>query len=326
MESAKVINFRNDVAAIAREFMDKGNITMEDFSKKIHFSRTALTQYISGKYGSDPKNIEKAIMDYLVQEGAVVTQTEKPTVKTYASKPEFFASRDAKNIVAICQSCQEYKGLGIIAGKSGYGKTFTLKHYSKMDRVCYIYCDDTMGCRDLVEAIEDALGIPQKYGSITKRVKSIKKFFSVNKGYLLIIDEADKLLNKYTQKKMEILRTIYDPTEKDSDESEVGLVIAGEPKLESMIKSYLPRFANRADFNIRLEGLTKKEVEKYLEGYNLTGDALNEMISRATNNQTGCFRVLNKTLRNIVRLQPDQDQDVEITLDVINKASGMMML
>jgi len=25
-------------------------------------------------------------------------------------------------------------------------------------------------------------------------------------------------------------------------------------------------------------------------------------------------------------LQPDQDQDVEITLDVINKASGMMML
>lgn len=325
METAKIYNFKHDIAATAREYMDKNNISMEELSRRINFSRTALTQYLSGKYSSNPANIEKALTDYLEKEGLIIAQHEK-SIRALTSKHDFFPSRDAKNIIAVCQSCQEFNGLGIISGKSGYGKTYALKQYAKVERVCYIYCDDTMGCRDLVEAIEEALGIPQKYGSISKRVKGIKKFFNVNKGYLLIIDEADKLLNKFTQKKMEILRAIYDPTEKESEESSVGLIIAGEPRLESMIKVYIPRFANRADFNIRLEGLSRKEVEKYLEGYNFTENALAEMITRATNNQTGCFRLLNKTLRNIIRLQPDPDPEGGITLDVISKASSMMML
>ena len=40
----------------------------------------------------------------------------------------------------------------------------------------------------------------------SRRVHGIRDFFNTNKGYLLIIDEADKLVSKYTQKKMEILR------------------------------------------------------------------------------------------------------------------------
>ncbi|MDP4092573.1 MAG: AAA family ATPase [Bacillota bacterium] len=323
METAVVYNFKQDVQGITRDFLNKNSMSIEELAKKIGFSRPALTQYLSGKYASNPANIEKAIIEYLKVEGFINNQNEK-ALTTSPQKISFFPSRDAKNIIAICQSCQESQGLGIISGKSGFGKTHALKQYAKAERVCYIYCDDAMGCRDLIETIEETLGIPQKYGSISKRVKGIKKFFNVNKGYLLIIDEADKLLNKFTQKKMEILRTIYDPTDRDSDEPDVGLVIAGEPRLESLIKAYLPRFANRADFNIRLEGLSHKEVEKYLEPYNFTDNALSEMMARATNNQTGCFRLLNKTLRNILRLQPDTSEG--ITLDIISKASSMMML
>lgn len=44
----------------------------------------------------------------------------------------------------MCQSCQEYIGLGIVIGRSGYGKTHTLKEYAKLPRVAYIECDDTM--------------------------------------------------------------------------------------------------------------------------------------------------------------------------------------
>lgn len=54
-----------------------------------------------------------------------------------------------------------------------------------------------------------------------------------------VIDEADKLINKYTQKKMEILRGIF-------DQSDVGIVIAGEPRLETELKSSLTRFAEPA--------------------------------------------------------------------------------
>ena len=79
-------------------------------------------------------------------------------------------------------------------------------------------------------------------------------FFNANEGYLLIIDEADKLINKYTQKKMEIIRGIF-------DQSDVGIVIAGEPRLEAEIKGNLARFANRMDFYYKLKGLSPQEVK-----------------------------------------------------------------
>ena len=209
-------------------------------------------------------------------------------------------------------------GLGIVVGKSGYGKTYALKYYAKMPRVAYIECDDTMSSRDLVEAIERALGIPQNYGTIWKRVNGIREFFNVNHGYLLIIDEADKLISKYTQKKMEILRGIF-------DQSDVGMVIAGEPRLEAQIKSYLTRFANRVDFYASLKGLTDKDVERYLSGYEIEPDALNELVSRACNNQTGCFRLLDRTLNNVFRIVNESNQS-SITLKMISQASNMMML
>ena len=80
-------------------------------------------------------------------------------------------------------------------------------------------------------------------------MNGIREFFNANRGYLLIIDEADKLVSKYTQKKMEVLRGIF-------DQSDVGLVIAGEPKLEAAIKTYLTRMANRVDFYTQLGGLS----------------------------------------------------------------------
>lgn len=186
-----------------------------------------------------------------------------------------------------------------------------------MPKVAYIESDDTMSSRDMVKAIEKALGIPVGYGTIWERVNGIKEFFNVNKGYLLIVDEADKLISKYTQKKMEILRSIF-------DQSDVGLIIAGEPKLESQLKGYLSRFANRVDFYCSLKGLSQKEVIEYLKPFPFNDEALQEMIKRATNNQTGCFRLLDRTLNNIIRLKGDDL--TEITLQDIAKASDMMML
>ena len=146
-------------------------------------------------------------------------------------------------------------------------------------RVAYIECDDTMACRDLVEAIENGIGLPKGYGgTIWSRVNRIREFFNTNEGFLLIIDEADKLINKYTQKKMEILRGIF-------DQSNVGIVIAGEPRLETELKGNLARFANRMDFYYKLKGLSKNEVVDYLEGYEVDEAAMGEMISRATNTQ-----------------------------------------
>ena len=205
-----------------------------------------------------------------------------------------------------------------MVGRSGYGKTHTLKQYAKLSKVAYIECDDTMSSRDLVEAIERSLGLPSGYGTIWKRVNGIREFCNTNKGYLIIIDEADKLVSKYTQKKMEILRAIY-------DQSDVGIVIAGEPKLEAQIKSYLVRMANRVDFYASLRGLSQNEVEEYLSGYEVEPEAMAEIKARACNLQTGCFRLLDRTLSNVLRIL-EESGSYRITLKTIEQASSMMML
>lgn len=289
-------------------------------AKEVNYSRTAVSRYLSGKYDSNANGLEAKLAEWLAQHTGEAVDIPEQTggAARSAARPQFFESRDATAVLGVCQSCQEYIGLGIVVGRSGYGKTHTLKQYAKLPRVAYIECDDTMSSRDLVEAIERSLGLPSGYGTIWRRVNGIREFFNVNKGYLLIIDEADKLVSKYTAKKMEILRAVF-------DQSDVGLVIAGEPKLEATIKTYLARMANRVDFYASLRGLSQKEVEDYLSGYTVEPDAMAEIKARACNMQTGCFRLLDRTLSNVFRILEESGRET-ITLKVIEQASSMMML
>lgn len=281
------------------------------------YSRTTISRYLAGKYEGDVSSVEGVLAEWLARRtGTAVSVPERPG-KT-SQKPEFFESRDALKVLGVCQSCQEYIGLGIVVARSGYGKTYTLRQYAKLPRVAYVECDDTMSSRDLVEAIEKSLGIPTGYGTIWRRVNGIRDFFNTNKGYLLVIDEADKLVSKYTQKKMEILRAIF-------DQSDVGLVIAGEPKLEAAIKTYLARMANRVDFYVSLRGLEPSEVERYLSEFDIAPEAMVELKARACNMQTGCFRLLDRTLSNVRRILAERNESV-VTLKTIEQASSLMML
>lgn len=313
MEATKLYTIKTDLVARLNEYIKHTNSTITEIAKELNISRPALSRFLSGKYDAENSKVEPAVAAFLAEHGQVAVDHPVPMVA-----PKFFASRDARDIVGLCTECQDHQKLGIVVGRSGYGKSHTLKHYAKMSRVAYIECDDSMGCKDLIEAIETALGIPPATGSIYRKKQGIIQFFEINKGYLLIVDEADKLINKYTQKKMEILRSIY-------GDARVGLVIAGEPKLESLIKGYLERFANRVDARTALVGLTEKEVREYLGGFPFEADALEEMIVRGTNGKTGCFRLLARTLDNVLRVWRE-DGGETITLDMILKASSMMML
>lgn len=320
--AARSIQFPNHqtIAQKVNELVSNSpHISIASVAKAIGYSRTTVSRYLSGKYDSDPEELEERLAAFLEQQTGCTEAVPSASEKKLGQTPAFFESRDAKAVLGVCQSCQEYIGLGIVVARSGYGKTYALRQYAKLPRVAYIECDDTMSSRDLVEAIEYSLGLPHGYGTIWRRVNGIREFFNVNKGYLLIIDEADKLVSKYTQKKMEILRAIF-------DQSDVGLVIAGEPKLEAQIKTYLVRMANRVDFYASLRGLSPSEVEGYLQDFAMTPDALTELKARACNLQTGCFRLLARTISNVRRILAENEGETTITVKTITQASSMMML
>lgn len=307
-------------------YIKQTGTTIADLAKDINVSRSTLSRFLNGNYKATPQMMS-ALYNYLSEKGYIVDDSEEEkeeiampetTTKQLVKKNEFYVSRDASSIMGLCSSCQKEASLGIVTGRSGFGKTYALKQYAKLPKVAYIECDDTMGQRDLIRAIESKLGLPNSYGSVWERINRIREFCDANKGYLLIIDEADKLVSKYTQKKLEILRGIF-------DQSSVGIVIAGEPKLEILIKNYIDRFANRIDFYHQLSGLTKKEVEDYLKDYPITAEAMIELKNRATNPTNGCFRLLDRTMNNVFRIV-EENEAQEITLNIINQASSMMML
>ena len=228
MEALNTYKAEKTLAEQMNERLAELKMTKAEAAMKMNYSRAALSQYLNGKYASDPTELEKKVREFLEASGGMadspVQEGTKAGTGTLKKKVEFFESRDFVQTIGVCQACQEYMGLGIIVGKSGQGKTHALKKYAELPRVAYIECDDTMACRDLVEAMENGIGLPKGYGgTIWSRVNRIREFFNTNEGFLLIIDEADKLINKYTQKKMEILRGIF-------DQSDVGIVIAGEPR------------------------------------------------------------------------------------------------
>lgn len=320
-EAAKIYMNGETLAGRVNDRLAKIKMNKAELALKIGVSRSTVSQYLNGKYGSDPSELEKKLEGFLVNTEYLVQDecsNEGTVTLNLAKVPVIYTSKDFVNIIGLCKACQEDMGLGLIVGKSGFGKTKALRHYAKMQRVAYVECDDTMGVKDLVEEIEKAIGIPNAYGTIHKRVVGIREFFNINQGYLLIIDEADKLISRYTTKKMEILRAII-------DQAEVGMVIAGEPRLESEIKTYLTRFGNRIDMYWKLKGLTKDEVKEYMTDFQVDDDAMEEIIVRATNSNTGCFRLLDRTIKNVLRVAK-QNNEERITLKVIRQASDMMML
>lgn len=316
------------------------NMTKAELAIFLKVNRTTVSHYLNSKPVSISnirlEQMEKDMEGWLKEVGEAACYqnvnivqkaaiNEEPMLSVPVSSPDkgiskvdIYESKDYKGIIGLCTLCQENQELGIIVGRSGFGKTYSLKTYARLPKVVHIECNETMNCKDIVRKIERSIGLIKGYGSIDERLERIYDFFNTNKGYLLIVDEADKLLSKYTIKKIELIRNI-------SDCATVGIVLAGEPALESALKAYDNRFASRMDLIYKLQGLTKKEVTDYFAGYEIEEDALEEFCIRACNKQTGCFRLMDRTLNNVIRILKNYDKKV-ITHNVIAEASSMMIL
>ena len=159
----------------------KGSIA--GIARETNYSRPTISRYLSGKYDSDTTDLERKLAEFLREHGEELDASDSGEAprKFLKKRTDIFESRDMKKVIGVCSAAQEDIGLGIVVAKSGFGKTYALKYYAKMPRVAYVECDDTMSSRDLVEAIERALGIPSSYCTIWKMVKGILEFFKINK-------------------------------------------------------------------------------------------------------------------------------------------------
>lgn len=69
METLKTYNTESTLAEQMTERLKALKMTKAEAALKMNYSRPALSQYLSGKYASDPTEIEKEIRAFLEQTG-----------------------------------------------------------------------------------------------------------------------------------------------------------------------------------------------------------------------------------------------------------------
>lgn len=128
MEALNTYKTEKTLAEQMNERLAEMKMTKAEAALKMNYSRAALSQYLNGKYASDPTELEKKVREFLAATGGVAEGQEPensvPTgAGTLKKKVEFFESRDFVQTIGVCQACQEYMGLeDYVLSDEHYGK------------------------------------------------------------------------------------------------------------------------------------------------------------------------------------------------------------
>lgn len=319
-----------EVVSRAKRYMAANKINNSEFARLLRnpgkpnesMNRTTLHQILNNQFHAS--TIGKYIGEITRYLDSTEDSIEDEQEFILPDKPGFIATNDTLAVLGVCRKCQENSEFGVIAGESGFGKTYALKQYAKKPKTIYISCGINTRARDILRLIERALPeLTKGYGSTEERVENIAKYFEENKGYLIILDEAHRIFSNSSIRPLDTVRDIFDQSTVD-DEPHVGVVLAGEPSIEPQLRTLMKCLANRIGARYKLTGLSKDEVNEYLKNFHLDEDARDELFYRATNKEGGCFRVLSRTTNNILKLLPDS-REARISLQTVKDSGGMLL-
>lgn len=108
MEATATYTVQKTLAEVMLERLSTLKMTKAEAALRMNYSRSALSQYLNGKYNSDPTEIEKKIVAFLEASGGVPGRT--PEVKSESNvgtvplkeKIRYFESRDFAQTIGVC--------------------------------------------------------------------------------------------------------------------------------------------------------------------------------------------------------------------------------
>lgn len=122
---------------------------------------------------------------------------------------------------------QTSSGLGVFSGPSGYGKTVASTYAVNRSACLYIEVRDFWTRKSFCEALLEELGVKPK-GTIAAMMKEIGYVLGSDVGRAVIIDEADKLVDKGM---IELVRDVYEMTA-------APVILVGEEKLPAKLEAF----------------------------------------------------------------------------------------
>lgn len=264
-------------------------------AEELNCSQSKLNQWMSDKYAS-PQVMNDQVRRYLDERRE--------------AGDGLVAGQAYQMIQEICTLCHDHHRFGVIIGPPGDGKTVGLTAYERdHDEVLFIEADSSMSPKVLLEEICG------ETGGTTSELMRHAKVQTI--GKLIIIDEADSL----PIKALEAIRRVF-------DKGKCGVVLAGEPRLERLLrrspgtKDNLARMYSRVDYFVSICEPTSGDVEQYLDKAGIEDRAVRKMIS--TVGQKASFRAATKLVERAMELSQINGQPINET--IVRAASRRIIL
>jgi type II secretory pathway predicted ATPase ExeA len=186
----------------------------------------------------------------------------------HADSNYFFESDDFNQATARLKHLCEIKGIGLFAGSSGCGKTFTIKKYidslnPSLYKIFYLPLS-TLTVMEFYRAISIGLGMTPPYkkidlfNQIQERILSLYKERKI--ATIIIFDEAQYLNTKILNDLKIIVSFNMD------SENYATIILSGQPIIANTLSmSIHEALAQRIVINYSFNGFSKDEMEEYID-------------------------------------------------------------
>ncbi|GAA5102637.1 AAA family ATPase [Wohlfahrtiimonas larvae] len=266
---------------LLKTHMDEHNLTQRQVADQLEVSPAQVNQYLKGAYAGDVPKLEIKIKQLIER------KREKILDKSNFSYVETPKSKKAMDMIRYAHVEDD---IVLITGGAGLGKTQTLKEYARRNvDVILIETEPSYTPKVLLKELCQKLGVDDR-GSLHTMTEVIVTKLKVSKR-LIMIDEAELL----PYKALETLRRIH-------DKAEVGLVLAGLPRLLMNLKgkrSQHVQLYSRVGFHYTLGDKLDEQDIYALATSTLGTEEFNETLFKACGANA---RRLNKLLRGAIRL------------------------
>lgn len=223
--------------------------SQNSIAKSIGVSASALSQYIKNKYPGDVRVLETKIAQFL---NLSYEREEYPKAEI-----GYIDTSISMQITETARLCHVSKGIGIITGESGLGKTTAANHYlCNNPDVVVIYGRPSITTRSIMREIARKVGVDPT-GSIDDVFMRITCQLK-DSGRMLIIDEAEHL----TAKILDQIRRFNDP-----EFAGIGILLIGLPKLIYMLRNQQgdhKYIYSRVGWNVSVKSLNDTDCQKFV--------------------------------------------------------------
>lgn len=228
---------------------------------------------------------------------------------------ERVATLTSDRILGLIESTYKWGGLSFLFGDTGRGKTFTAEWWLRTnpDKGIYLRCTSGTTRNRLQKQLLAQLTGRKAYGTLAQTEQWMNDALALNKGKILIVDEANYTLGSSTRKAEEALnffRDLYDTA------NIAVLLIFTSYDMDNLrrdkVGAFLEQFRGRQLLNLQIPRklLKTNEVSKVVAAYvKEPDDALIDAAYRVASGGDGKIRALFKYLDLLAQLSKQEGKD-----------------